>query len=345
MPEQISTGYASPKSRAATPAEVPGEGHADEVHARMVNGTAGNHGSGPSGATDSMSLENPNLLDTVQLGDRPERGPVAPKAPYPPDPVEPRYVTPDLSAHVFTMNGGDTGAASVEPQRQQSPTSSRVRVQEFFTEQTGPDSRGEPHGVRWMARFSEFLRTTATRGASGVDRMLDGLGLNPMPVQPKMTSTVSSSTAMNISPPEDFPTPHNQAPAIPSSWSVAASHQAPLFGPLQVAQMRQAQMEFPHIYGPTQGPSQLSEGESDRSSRLLAEVQRQLEEHQARQKGEMERLEKEVVRLREERDLERRLRLGGVSDDVPQSSRVPEGDHGVIYSKAVVSERAPRPST
>ena len=320
-------------------AEVPGEGRADEVHVRMVNGTAGNHGLGPSGATDSMSLENPNLMDTVQLGDRPERGPVAPKAPYPPDPVEPRYVTPDLSAHVFTMNGGDTGALPGEPQRQQSPTSSRVRVQEFFTEQTAPDRRGEQHGVRWMARFSEFLRTTATRGASGVDRMLDGLGLNPIPVHPKMTSTVSSSTAMNVSPPEDFPTPPNQAPAIPSSWSVAASHQAPLFGPLQVAQMRQAQMDFPHIYGPTQGPSQLSEGESDRSSRLLAEVQRQLEEHQARQKGEMERLEKEVIRLREERDLERRLRLAGVAHDVPQSSYVPEGDRGMVNPRqSLVSE-------
>ena len=190
-----------------------------------------------------------------------------------------------------------------------------------------------------MARFSEFLRTTATRGASGVDRMLDGLGLNPLPVQPKMMSTISTSTAMNISPPEDLPPPHTQAPAIPGSWSAATAHQVPLFGPSQVAQMRQAHMEFPHIYGPTQGPKQPSEGESDRSSRLLAEVQRQLEEHQARQKGEMERLEMEVVRLREERDMERRLRLSGVFHDVPQSSHVPEGNHGAMFPKqSFVSE-------
>ena len=67
-------------------AEVPGERQDDVVRGRMVNGTTGNSGLGPSGAAGSMSLENPNLLDTVQLGDRPERGFVVPKASSPPDP-------------------------------------------------------------------------------------------------------------------------------------------------------------------------------------------------------------------------------------------------------------------
>ncbi|CAE7753847.1 RE1 [Symbiodinium sp. CCMP2592] len=59
--------------------------------------------------------------------------------------------------------------------------------------------------------------------------------------------------------------------------------------------MRQAQSDYPHIYG------QASEGGSEHSSRLQAEVQRQLEEYNAKHKEEMRKMALEVEYLRNER--------------------------------------------
>ena len=134
--------------------------------------------------------------------------------------------------------------------------------------------------------FPEFLRTTATRGFHGVDRMLDGLGIPPIPTTTRPPAA-TSALQLNISPPEEFPPVPAQVPAIPGSWATATSPNPPC---------------------PAQRQGQAAEGDSERSSRLQAEVQRQLEEYQQRHKGEMERLQLEVMRLREERDRERMLR-------------------------------------
>ena len=135
---------------------------------------------------------------------------------------------------------------------------------------------------------------------------------------------------MNVSPSEEMPPRPTQVPAIPGSWAIASPpREAPLFGPAQVAQLRRAQQEHP-LYGVPQITGQGSEGDSERSSRLQAEVQRQLEEYQSRQQVEMERLQREIVRLREERDMERRMRQGQSGGDLPQSQNVPEGNQGPL---------------
>ena len=135
--------------------------------------------------------------------------------------------------------------------RTPTPTSSTVRVQEFYSaeEGHGPDGR-EPDGVRWMTRFTEFLRTTASRGAHSMDRVLDNLGLTnppPGPQDGRMLRAVTSP--VRFSPPEELPQPRETSgPPVPTSWA-STMPQPPLFGPNQVAQMRQAQRDFPQIYG------------------------------------------------------------------------------------------------
>ena len=64
-----------------------------------------------------------------------------------------------------------------------------------------------------------------------------------------------------------------------------------------MAQLRQAQRDFPQLYGPA-----VSEGDSERSSRLQAEVQRQLEEYTSRYQQQITSLVREVQMLRAERD-------------------------------------------
>ena len=72
-----------------------------------------------------------------------------------------------------------------------------------------------------------------------------------------------------------------------------------------------------------------SEGESDRSSRLQAEVQKQLEEYKAKQQLEVDRLQREIQQLRAEREQARGV-IGQHQGPatVPQSRVVPEGNLG-----------------
>ena len=308
--------------------------------AEVVNGvTPEPRGPDTSGEGMISGMGNPNLLDSVQLGDRPEPTMTANDLLQPPRVTDPPYGNSDMGAHVMTTVDQAPNTVLANGQTMQTPatpTSSTVRVQELFTARSPPGQ--EAQGIRWMARFSEFLRTTATRGVNSMDRMLDGLGIPQLPATAR-PANVSSSTPtlrMNVSPPEELPA---TVAAIPGSWATTAVQEQPLFGPVQMAQMRQAQLEFPQLYGPVTGPSQGSEGESERSSRLQAEVQRQLEEYQQRYQGEMERLQREVVRLREERDGERLRRqaeraLGGL----PQSSNVPEGNHGHLPQSPNIPE-------
>ena len=199
-----------------------------------------------------------------------------------PDVAEPHYGEPDRSAN----------APPVPP--------ATMRVQEFYTAESTA-STTEERNVRWTARFTEFMRIAASRSASGWDRVLDNLGLHgQQAVQQQNMNLLSGRTRsapLNFSPPEELPaatTTRTMQP--PSSWTSTTPQQGPpLFSQMQVAQMRQSQREFPLLYG------QSSEVGSDHSSRLQAEVQRQMEEYATRYQEELRALQGEVQQLRWER--------------------------------------------
>ncbi|OLP89029.1 Copia protein [Symbiodinium microadriaticum] len=270
----------------------------------------------------SSSLENPNIGDMMLPVDRTEVANVV----QTPHPAEPPYDgDPHLSANVITQASQDDMVAQRALPTPPTPAST-VHVQEFYSAQSGP-AGAEVQGVRWMTRFTEFLRSTATRGAQSFDRVLDGLGVPPLPQRGAMVPANPG-----FSPPEELQPSTIMVPPVPGSWANqrAMSDVAPLFGQAELMRMKKAQQEHPQLYG----PSQRSEGGSESSSRLQAEVQRQLEEFKASQRSEVDRLQREVLCLREERDKERTLRLS--NREVPQSAGVPEGNHGHVPQSANV---------
>ena len=204
-----------------------------------------------------------------------------------PDVVDPAYgAAPDMEARATTtlqpppVSPPEPMSSVVTP-----PSGSTVRVQEFYSAESRQE-RTERSGFQWMARITEFLRTTATRSATNVDRMLDNLGFPH--IQPQ-----TQNEGVVFSPPQDLQ-PRTLVPAMPASWSTMRG-QTSLFSEEQLAQMRSSQRNHPQIYGP------LSDGESDRSSRLQAEVQRQMEEYMQKHQSEVKRLQREVLELRQER--------------------------------------------
>ena len=283
-----------------------------------------------AGSERVVALDNPNVHDP-NPGDL--RQPTS-SSPVPGEvflgAVEPNYsLQPDGGASVITQEISAHGVftpVNREPRRTPPPPDA-VRVQEFFTAESAEaqDTR-EQSGVRWMARFTEFLRLTASRGASSVDRVLDNLGLtNPQAVSQDGRMVRAIGSPLRFSPPEDLPPRAPQrGPPAPTSWA-AASSAAPLFGPAQVAQMRQSQREHPQIYG-----YQAVSEDSDRSSRLQAEVQRQLDEYTTRYQQQMNTLLREVQVLRAERE-EWQAR-GSIStagrdpQNLPADPTVPQGN-------------------
>ena len=205
------------------------------------------------GRDGTLPLENPNVYDPAPGRVVQEAIPGIPSGGVFLGQVEPTYepqphsntdaVTPEVRTQ------GLNTPARRDQRRTSTPTSSTVRVQEFYSaeEGHGPDGR-EPGGVRWMTRFTEFLRTTASRGAHSMDRVLDNLGLTnppPGPQDGRMLRAVTSP--VRFSPPEELPQPRETSgPPVPTSWA-STMPQPPLFGPNQVAQMRQAQRDFPQI--------------------------------------------------------------------------------------------------
>ena len=254
-----------------------------------------------AGSERAVMLENPNVHDPNPGGTRPQTA----TSPTPGEvflgAVEPNYgLNPDVGASVITQEVSTQGMLTPvnRESRRTPPPPEAVRVQEFYTAESEAQDGREQSGVRWMARFTEFLRLTASRGASSVDRVLDNLGLtNPhaVPQDGRMVRAIGSP--MRFSPPEDLP-PHvpQRGPPAPNSWATATST-APLFGPAQAAQMRQSQREHPQIYG-----YHAASEDSDRSSRLQAEVQRQLDEYTTRYQQQMNALLQEVQMLRAERE-------------------------------------------
>ena len=87
---------------------------------------------------------------------------------------------------------------------------SAVRVQKLFSAESRTSSVGqEQQGVRWMARFTEFLRTTASRGATRMDRMLEPFGIqhggHGAPLRVQQGSGVQHQ--INFSPPGKLSAP------------------------------------------------------------------------------------------------------------------------------------------
>ena len=249
-------------------------------------------------AASTTSMENPNIGDVMLLVDR-TGGVELTMTPQPADPTYDRE--PRAGANVITPATQAVAAPQQAFPTPPTPASAVHVQQEFFSAQSGTTG-AEVQRVRWMSRFTEFLRSTATRGAQGVDRVLDGLGVPPLPQR-----AAAGSTRPVFSPPEELPAMSMVAPPVPGSWvsRQGVPEGAPLFGQAELMQMRRSQMEYPQLYG----PQQRSEGGgSETSSRLQAEVQRQLEEYKAKQQVEVERLQQEIVMLREERDRDRGLR-------------------------------------
>ena len=155
-----------------------------------------------------------------------------------------------------------------------------------------------------------------------MDRVLDNLGLtNPPPGSQDGRMLRAVTSPVRFSPPEELPQPRETSgPPVPTSWA-STMPQPPLFGPNQVAQMRQAQRDFPQIYG----YQAASEGDSDRSSRLQAEVQRQLDEYISRHQSQMSTLMREVQTLRAEREEWRARATYGELGGNPQSLSVDPG--------------------
>ena len=157
-------------------------------------------------------VENPNLID--QPPPREPQGDAREVLPAT-QPVsvhtEPPYDEPHRNANVINERAGVTEAVvPAEPTgTPMTPASSTVRVQEYYTAETR-STAAEQQGVRWMTRVTEFLQRTASRGAAGVEKVLDGLGI---PVHPETThasryaplprTSATQSTMVVFSPPED----------------------------------------------------------------------------------------------------------------------------------------------
>ena len=264
---------------------------------QQVNGTMG-----------TQELENPNLHDPAPPPDpRVDASNIGQASALQPVPADPSYE--ELHQGVNVVRTGVLPTEATTPATEQAehpttPANSTVTVQEYFSAESRT-ATNEQQGVRWMARFTEFLRTTANRGASGVDRVLDGLGIPPIHPEttqasrfaPMPRTSATQATMVVYSPPEELPSTSRRSVAPrPRSWDGPQATEAPLLGPAQLDRMRQAQLEYPHIYGQT------SEGGSEHSSRLQAEVQRQLEEYSARHQAEMQRMAVEVQQLKMEKE-------------------------------------------
>ena len=278
-----------------------------------------------TGVVVDGALGNPNLHDTVPVLGAQSASEDTTSTELRPEIVDPPYGEPERSANVITSGASTqpvTPSRQVFPTTPQTPPGSAttVRVQEFYSAES-TTSMSEERNVRWMSRFTEFMRTAASRGASGWDRVMDGLGLvhvhghQTLPQYQGNTFTGRQRVEqMNFSPPEEIPGPHAGVQRPPTSWTTAATAPPqPLFDASQVAQFRQAHRDHPLIYG------QSSEVGSDRSSRLQAEVQRQLEEYTAKYQEDLRSLQDEVNRLRsEKREWEERGNVRSV-----QGGRVP----------------------
>ena len=224
------------------------------------------------------------------------------------------------------------------------------RVTTGHVENAGDPS--QPQVVRWVSRLTEFLRTTAARGVSSMDRVMEDIGMSPMvpsrmsPTPPRSGSRMGQQAlmsgqgglphAMEISPPEEL----TSGLAIPATWAQArAQRGSALFEPGELNQLQRLQARSSLLVG-SPVPPQPSDGNSTSSSNnLQAEVQRQLDEYSQRQRLEMQRLQQEIFNLRAERDAlqeGRRLSVEASHSSLPQSGLALQ--HGGLGSEGRTAE-------
>ncbi|CAE7797213.1 RE1 [Symbiodinium sp. CCMP2592] len=229
-------------------------------------------------------LENPNVHDPAPaFGDRP-LGAVSQttRASAHPEQVDPNYGIQDLGGNAMNHKVMVVGTTPRPPQparrERMTPTSS-MRLQEFFSAEStheGQEQSGELQCIEELLAWIEY-------------------GINSdFRVFPSLKRSVNYKYELRL---RDFPAHQPLPPPVPLSWSTTRQ-EPPLFDARQLEQMRRAQMEHPWIYG---NVGQQSEPESDHSSRLQAEVQRQLEEYTARYHQQVQSLMREVDQLRDER--------------------------------------------
>ena len=282
-----------------------------------------------SGVGEHVALGNPNIYDPAPQTEQDLVSGTTTSTELRPDVADPPYGEPHQGATVIspTANGVLTTptSAHARPDVLTTPGApATVRVQEFFSAESTVSTH-EDRNVRWMTRFTELMRAAATRGASSWDRVMDNLGMQPGPPatsNPGMSlfSGRTREVHMNFSPPEELPQSSTRNMQPPTSWT-SASAQQPLFSQTQVAQLRQSQREHPLLYG------QPSEVGSDHSSRLQAEVQRQMEEYTMKYQDELRALQSEVQKLRgEKRELELRASTAGFVGGNRVNANVPTDD-------------------
>ena len=178
---------------------------------------------------------------------------------------------------------------------------------------------GGPHPVvRWVTRLTEFLRTSTSGGAGGFENVESAGFLQASPTDLAMTPArlgiLGEDSAMMLghqtqamitfSPPEELP--QRSGLVVPTSWTQERGPQGePLFTRDQIRRADELQAQAPLLFPNTATPVVVppsSAGSSTHSSLVRAEIQRQLETYDSRQRVEIQRLQQEIFSLRAERE-------------------------------------------
>ena len=221
-----------------------------------------------------------------------------------------------LQPAAFTMA---SGAQQQQPTMEESLATSRLatRPSTRTADQTLPG--GGPHPVvRWVTRLTEFLRTSTSGGAGGFENVESAGFLQASPTDLAMTPTRlgirgedsammlghQTQAMITFSPPEELP--QRSGLVVPTSWTQERGPQGePLFTRDQIRRADELQVQapllFPHTVTPVVVPPS-SAGSSTHSSLVRAEIQRQLETYDSRQRVEIQRLQQEIFSLRAERE-------------------------------------------
>ena len=214
---------------------------------------------------------------------------------------------------------------------------------------------GQP-GIRWVARLTEFLRSTSTRTSGLQGRVLEGLGLtatqaahspalqaqNNIPsaqqqlqrpqhlamMSPMMTTRMrAAAQAVGVgeapAPPPPPPPPIYDRPLPP----LPGPDPRTLFTPDQSERFRQHQREAPLLYQATDSTS---------SSEMQAEVNRRLQQYVRHYEGETEDLREQVQMLLREREL---LRAYNGPQNLPSGDRAYNGPQNLPSGDRAYNER------
>ena len=275
----------------------------------VVNGVLprGQHVGDGSGQVD-QERDNPNLQDLSQPESvQPPEGTTHSGNQQGPSDLHPPYEQGEMvNAGMPVQTQTPTPSVPVERVERSvpSPVEPAVQTHEFFSAESRTTSSPVQQNVRWFSRVTEFLRTTASRSVNGVDRMLDNLGFQHVHVTSSFAGQqgghefARASMQAQTSPPP-------MAPPVPLSWSGPERREQSLFTREQLERLRQARRDHPLLYG------QPSEEGSENSSRLQAEVQRQMEEYALRYQSQVRDLQQEVMQLRRERSEWSQQRVSG----------------------------------